>query len=88
MRFSISKCVHLLITNKTKPSLYSYSFYGVPISTASRLPYLGVEIDTKLTLANQITDIVSKSWNVLGLIKQTIWPRKPEVKETAYNMLI
>ena len=49
-------------------------------------PYLGITLDTKLTWANHITDITSKSSKVLGLIK--LCPCKPDVKETAYNMLV
>ena len=35
-----------------------------------------------------ITDITSKSSKVLGMIKRTLGPCKPDVKETAYNMLV
>ena len=42
----------------------------------------------KLTWANHITDIVSKSSNVLGMIKRPLGPCKPDIKETAYNMLV
>ncbi|KAK2170960.1 hypothetical protein NP493_1120g01059 [Ridgeia piscesae] len=88
MEFNIPKCVHLPITNKTKPRLHSYSLCGVPLSTISSHPYLGIKLDTKLTWANHITDIASKSSKVLGMIKRTLGPCKPNVKETAYNMLV
>ena len=88
MEFNIPKCVHLPITNKTKPRLHSYSLCGVPLSTVSSQPYLGIKLDTKLTWANHITDIASKSSKVLGMIKRTLGPCKPDVKETAYNMLV
>ena len=88
MEFNISKCVHLPITNKTKPRRHSYSLFGVPLSTVSSHTYLGIKLDSKLTWANHITDIASKSSKVLGMIKRTLGPCKPEVKETAYNMLI
>ena len=88
MEFNIPKCVHLPITNKTKPRLHSYSLCGVPLSTVSSHPYLGIKLDTKLTWANHITDIASKSSKVLGMIKRTLGPCKPDVKETVYNMLV
>ena len=88
MEFNIPKCVHLPITNKTKPRLHSYSLCGVPLSTVSSHPYLGIKLDSKLTWANHITDIASKSSKVLGMIKRTLGPCKPDVKETAYNMLV
>ena len=51
-------------------------------------PYLGIKLDTTLTWANHITDIASKSSKVLGMIKRTLGPCKPDVKETAYNILV
>ena len=80
--------MHLPITNKTKPRLHSYSLCGVPPSTVSSHPYLGIKLDTKLSWANHITDLASKSSTVLGMIKRTLGPCKPDVKETAYNMLV
>ena len=82
------KCVLLPITNKTKLRLHSYSLCGVPLSKVSSHPYLGITLDTKLTWANHITDIAFKSSKVLGMIKPTLGPCKPGVKETAYNILV
>ena len=88
MEFNVSKCVHLPITNKTKPSTHKYSLSGQPLSTVSSHSYLGVKLDSKLTWTNHVTDITSKSSKCLGMIKRTLGPCKPEVKQTAYNMLI
>ena len=79
MEFSIPKFVHLPITNQTKPGLHSYSLCGVPLYTVSSHPY----IDTKLTWANHITDIASKSSKVLCMIKRTLGPCKPDVKDAS-----
>ena len=75
--------MHLPMTNKTKPRLHSYSLCGVPHSTDSSHPYLGIQLDTKVTWTNHITDITSKSY-----VQRTLGPCKPNVKETAYNMLV
>ena len=41
MLFNLSKCVHLPITNKTKPSSHHYSLFGHPLSKVASHSYLG-----------------------------------------------
>ena len=48
MEFNVSKCVHLPIRNKTKPSPHKYSLFGQLLSTVSSHSYLGVKLDSKL----------------------------------------
>ena len=88
MQFNISKCVHLPITNKTKPSSHQYSLFGHPLSKVASHAYLGVKLDSKLSWAKHITEITTKSSKILGMVKRTLGPCKPEVKDTAYNMLV
>ena len=87
-QFNISKCVHLPITNKTKPSSHQYSLFGHPLSKVASHAYLGVKLDSKLSWAKHITEITTKSSKVLGMGKITLGPCKPEVNNTAYNMLV
>ena len=44
--------------------------------------------NAQLSWAKHITEITSKSSKVLGMVKRTLGPCKPEVKDTAYNMLV
>ena len=80
--------MHLPITNKTKPSSHQYSLFGYPLSKVASHSYIGVKLDSKLSWAKHITEIKSKSTKVLGMVKITLGPCKPEVKDIAYNMLV
>ena len=88
MQFNISKCVHIPITNKIKPSSHQYSLFGHPLSKVTSHENLGVKLDSKFSWAKHITEITTKSSKVLGMVKITLGPCKPEVKDTAYNMLV
>ena len=84
----LSKCVHLPITNKTRPSSHQYSLLGHPLSKVDSHSYLGVKLYSKLSWVKHITEITTKSSKVLAMFKRTLGPCKPEVKCTAYNMLV
>ena len=87
MQFDISKCVHLPITNKTKPRSHQYySLIEHMLSKVASHAYLGVKLDSKLSWAKHITEITGKSSKVLGMVQRTRCPCKPEVKDTAYNI--
>ena len=88
MQFTISKCVHLPIINKTKPSSHQYSLFGHLLSKVTSHAYLGVKLDSKLSWAKHITEITTKSSKVLGMVQRTLGPCKSEVKNTDYNMLV
>ena len=47
-----------------------------------------MKLDSKLSWAKHITEITTKSSKVLGMVKRTLGPCKPEDKDTAYNMLV
>ena len=72
MQFSISKYVHLPITNKTKPSSHHYSLIGHPLSKGTSHTYLGVKLDSKLSWAKYITEITRKSSKVLGMVERIL----------------
>ena len=90
MNFNTSKC-HLLTirsTHKPKPSEFTYTISNQPISRVNSHPYLGVTIDAKLSWSKHLHSTASKSAKTLGLLKRTLHPAKPKVREAAYNMLV
>ena len=88
INFNTSKCHLLIITHKTKPSEFTYTISNQPISRVNSHPYLGVTIDAKLSWSKHIRSTASKSAKTLGLLKRTLYPAKPKVKEAACNMLV
>ena len=88
MEFNTSKCHLLTITQKSKPSQFTYTISNQPISQINSNPYLGIIIDSKLSWTKHVRTTASKSAQTLGLLKRMLHPAKPKVKEAAYNMSI
>ena len=88
MNFNTSKCHLLTVTHKHKPNEFNYTISNQPISRVNSHPYLGVTIYTKLSWTKHIQSTSSKSAKTLGLLRRTLYPAKPKVKEAAYNMLV
>ncbi len=88
MDFNVTKCYMMSITTKTNHSLYLYSMLNQPLSNIHLSKYLRVNIDSNLSWNEHITVTVAKSYKTLGLVKRTLGPSKPSVKEIAYKNLV
>ena len=89
MQFNISKCVHLPITNKIKPSSNQYSLFGHHLSkVASHSIVHRSKIRFQIILGKTHHRNYLKMVNKSRMVKRPLVLCKPEVKYTAYNMLV
>ena len=87
MYFNVTKCHLLSITNKRKPSKFSYSFNSQVLDKVPEQDYLSVRCCYKLRWGTQPSKIPDKANEALGLIR-TLKPCNLEVKERAYLTLV
>jgi hypothetical protein len=62
--------------------------FNQPLSQVDSHPYLGVNVDSKLSWKEHIKDVTSKSSKTLGMVKRTLSGSSTAVRETAYTMLV
>ena len=65
----------------------TYNMNGRPIEVTASHTYLGIGMNNKLSLAEHISNIVSKANKVLGLLRRNLYSCSPFAKETAYRSL-
>eukprot|EP00057_Strongylocentrotus_purpuratus_P022897 XP_011677371.1 PREDICTED: RNA-directed DNA polymerase from mobile element jockey-like [Strongylocentrotus purpuratus] len=85
MKFNASKCSVMIISNKKKPLTRYYIFCGQYLQQTSSHPYLGVEIDSKLTWANHVDNTAMKANRTLGFLRRNLWFCPGNVKAIAYT---
>lgn len=88
MKFNVSKCHLLSITNKRKPSNFSYTINEEVLPKSTEQDYLGVRCSSNLRWGAHCSKISDKANKVLGLIRRTLKPCSKETKEKAYFALV
>jgi hypothetical protein len=86
--FNPAKCSTMQISYKKEPPTHSFTFCGQNLQRVDSHPYLGVEIDNKLTWSTHIKNTVKKANKVLGFLRRNFWFCTAEVKICTYNMLV
>lgn len=88
MGFNKSKCFHMRVTHKRKPTINQYIMGEDPLTEVTNHPYLGVEISSDLTWNRHINQVASKANSTLGLLKRTLSNCDSHTKEIAYKTLV
>ena len=71
MKFNIDKCTVLTVTLKKNPLFTEYYLHNHKLTTVSKAKYLGVTLDSKLSLNNHV-DATCKKANSVFLEKKFI----------------
>ena len=88
MSFNADKCFVMKISNKPQPPDRQYTFCGKELQVVTSHPYLGIEIDKKISWKPHIDNTTAKANKVLGCLRRNLWFCSRRVKETAYKTLV
>ncbi len=86
--FNPKKCYIMHMTKSTKPMTKQYHLCGVPLASVSSSPYLGVQINDKLSWNTHVDYICGKASRMLGLLKRNLGACSPELKLLSYVTLV
>ncbi|XP_041466442.1 uncharacterized protein LOC121416970 [Lytechinus variegatus] len=88
MSFNPSKCTVLAVSKKKSPPLRDYIFCGQVLEKTTSHPYLGVQLDNKLTWREQVDKTANKAHKTLGFLRRNLWFCPRDVKVIAYKSLV
>ena len=88
MDFNASKCHVLSITKKKSPILYPYTLNGVQLSNVKNHPYLGIELDHRLSWKTHINQTTAKAQRTLNLLRRNLHGCSQKTKECAYKTMV
>ena len=84
----MSKCAVLSVTNKRNKPAYTYFMGSQHIPRTDNQDYPGVTINTTLSWQPHVNEVQNKASKTLGLLKRTLRAAPPQVRQTAYEVLV
>ena len=88
MQFHPDKCQLLSITNKKKPSTFTYTIHNTRIQPTTDAKYLGVTLNNKLSWNTHINTVCQKGNNTLNFIYRNFRTAGPKIKEQLYKTYV
>ena len=71
----------MYVAHKRNPLLMTFKMNDRPLEDTANHTYLGIGINNKLSLAEHISNTISKASKVIGLLHQNLHSCSPFVKE-------
>ena len=84
LKFNVSKCSFISITNKKKPLLFQYTLSNSPLLRVSKFQYLGITFDNKLSWSDHISYICFKAKRTIYFLNRNLQGASPDRKLQAY----
>ena len=88
MQFNATKCYHLRITNKKKPTATQYTMSNHLMERVEHNPYLGVELSSNHSWGNHIDNVTQKAHRSLNFLRRNLGKCSKTTKEMAYKSLV
>ena len=88
MDFNAEKCKVLRIANKKSPVATIYNMLGEELEVVVHHPYLGIELDSKLSWNSHVNNITKRATNVLNLVRRDLYSCPENTKAKAYTTIV
>ena len=88
MKFNISKCCIMQLSNQRHKSDFIYSTSGQALKIVKQHSYLGVIIDHQLSWKPHVDYVCSKATKQIGLLNHNLHTCPKALKELSYNQFV
>ena len=87
LKFNVSKCKTMCITNKKPIPTANYYLNNTMLEWVQTFKYLGLVIDRKLTWRDQVNHVTSKATKILNLLSRNLHHSSKIAKSRAFTAL-